>query len=126
MASHPAGSPRSGLWSPVGRYRLAVDGDQSLHQEFYVTSQATDLKHFEGFRRLADKPPFPHRPRRPAAGFRAVPEKAQVRKAPARGWRASWTLACGRTSGEASPMNDGLLEPKLTVGHVHQCTRGPR
>ena len=39
-------------------------------------------------------------------------------------WRELWTLAWGRASEESSPMNDGLLRPKRTLGHPHQCMGG--
>ena len=67
--------------------------------------------------------PPPNRRFRSAKGFALRPSRGSAAGASGPSWRSIWTLPWRRapTHAGTSLVKDGLLEPRLPLGHAHQC-----
>ena len=65
----------------------------------------------------------PNRRLRSARGFALRPSRGSAAGASGPSWRSIWTLPWRRapTPAGTSLVKDGLLEPRLPLGHAHQC-----
>ena len=72
---------------------------------------------------LGAHPPLPNRRLRSARGFALRPSRGSAAGASGPSWRSIWTLPWRRapTHAGTSLVKDGLLEPRLLLGHAHQC-----
>ena len=67
--------------------------------------------------------PSTNRRFRSARGFALRPSRGSAAGASGPSWRSIWTLPWRRapTHAGTSLVKDGLLEPRLLLGHAHQC-----